>query len=143
VLYTALDHGVYKGKLHFRESGIGINQEKQAFSSLVRLQTKDYLKRRNLESAELEHTNLCGIWLHIGEYHLKVWRISDEDLEKAKVGATVLFDQFLFSQDGESNTADSSEGLLAVGQESPFDGVSSTSQVRRSEGDGMPLVHSG
>ena len=101
LVYAALQHGVSKAKAHFRKSGIGVDQEKQAFSSIVRLHAKQFLKKRNLESAELEQANLCGIWLRVGPYHLKVWRISDEDLQKAQVPASDLFEQFPFVQDGE------------------------------------------
>ncbi|MFL6465351.1 MAG: hypothetical protein ACJ73N_13190 [Bryobacteraceae bacterium] len=101
LIHAALEHGVTKAKYHFRRAGIGIDQEKQAFSSLVRLHAKQFLKKRNLESAELEQANLCGIWLRTGPYHLKVWRISDEDLEKAQTPASDLFEQFQFVQDGE------------------------------------------
>jgi hypothetical protein len=101
LIHVALEHGVTKAKYHFRRAGIGIDQEKQAFSSLVRLHAKQFLKKRNLESAELEQANLCGIWLRTGPYHLKVWRISDEDLEKAQTPASDLFEQFQFVQDGE------------------------------------------
>ena len=101
LIHEALEHGVSKAKSHFRRAGIGIDQEKQAFSSLVRLHAKQFLKKRNLESAELEQANLCGIWLRTGPYHLKVWRISDEDLEKAQAPASDLFEQFQFVQDGE------------------------------------------
>lgn len=101
LVYAALKHGVSKAKDHFRKSGIGVDQEKQAFSSIVRLHAKQFLKKRNLESAELEQANLCGIWLRVGPYHLKVWRISDEDLEKAQIPASDLFEQFQFVQDGE------------------------------------------
>jgi hypothetical protein len=101
LIYAALEHGVSKAKYHFRRAGIGMDQEKQAFSSLVRLHAKQFLKKRNLESAELEQANLCGIWLRTGPYHLKVWRISEEDLEKAQTPASDLFEQFQFVQDGE------------------------------------------
>jgi len=101
LVYAALEYGLSKAKYHFQRSGIGVDQEKQAFSSMVRLHAKQFLKKRNLESAELEQANLCGIWLRVGPYHLKVWRISDEDLQKAQVPASDLFEQFQFVQDGE------------------------------------------
>ena len=101
LVYVALEQGVSKAKYHFRKSGIGVDQEKQAFSSIVRLHAKQFLKQRNLESAELEQANLCGIWLRAGPYHLKVWRISEEDLIKAQLPASDLFEQFQFVQDGE------------------------------------------
>jgi hypothetical protein len=101
LVYAGLEHGVAEARAHFQQTGIGMQQEKQAFSTLVRLHAKDYLKRRNLESAELEHTNLCGIWLRIGNYHLKVWRVSDEDLEIASQPASGIFEQFQFLENGE------------------------------------------
>lgn len=101
LIQEALEQGISKARSHFRRAGIGTDQEKQAFSSLVRLHAKQFLRKRNLESAELEQANLCGIWLRTGPYHLKVWRISDEDLEKAQAPASDLFEQFQFVQDGE------------------------------------------
>jgi hypothetical protein len=101
LIYAALQEGVSKAKYHFSKAGIGTDQEKQAFSSLVRLHAKQFLKKRNLESAELEHANLCGIWMRVGAYHLKVWRISEEDLEKAQSPASHLFEQLPFVQDEE------------------------------------------
>jgi hypothetical protein len=99
--YAGLKHGVSEAQQHFKSAGITFSNEKQAFSSLVRLHTKDFLKKRNLESAELEHTNLCGIWLRAAGYHVKVWRVSEDDLKKASFPASPTFEQFQFLQDDE------------------------------------------
>jgi hypothetical protein len=83
-IVRALEHGLLEAQEHF-ESKL-LDHDGSAFSTLVRLHARDYLRAREMEAEgdlELERVNLCGLWMKIGRYHIKIWKISEDDLKKA------------------------------------------------------------
>jgi hypothetical protein len=101
-VYAGIEHGVAIAKDHFIQSGIVLTQEKQAFSSIVRLHAKHYLKKDKLESIEIEHTNLCGLWMRASGYKIKVWHLQDEDQDVLSIPCSRVFEQYMFMQDEDT-----------------------------------------
>jgi hypothetical protein len=87
-IIRALEHGLLEAAEHFDVKSLPFDGA--AFSMLVRLHARTYLKghrlnAENLETPDLkmESVNLCGLWLKVGRYHLKIWKIAARDLAKA------------------------------------------------------------
>jgi hypothetical protein len=51
-----------------------------AFSTIVRLHAKSYLRTKNLEAVEIEHVNLSGLSLRVPKYQIKMWKSEGSDL---------------------------------------------------------------
>jgi hypothetical protein len=77
-LYRAFEHGVYKGKTHFE--GESLDWDASAFSTIVRLHAKSYLKTKNLDAVEIEQVNLSGLSLRVPKYQIKMWKSEGSDL---------------------------------------------------------------
>lgn len=77
-LYRAFEHGVYKGKTHFE--GESLDWDASAFSTIVRLHAKSYLKTKNLDAVEVEQVNLSGLSLRVPKYQIKMWKSEGSDL---------------------------------------------------------------
>jgi len=77
-IYHAFEHGVFKGKTHFETEGL--EWDASAFSTIVRLHAKAYLKTKNLEPVEIEHVNLSGLSLRVPKYQIKMWKSEGSDL---------------------------------------------------------------
>jgi hypothetical protein len=77
-IYRAFEHGVYKGKTHF--DGEGLEWDASAFSTIVRLHAKSYLKTKNLHAVEIEHVNLSGLSLRVPQYQIKMWKSEGSEL---------------------------------------------------------------
>jgi hypothetical protein len=77
-IFRAFEHGVYKGKTHFE--GEGLEWDASAFSTIVRLHAKSYLKTKNLEAVEIEQVNLSGLSLRVPKYQIKMWKAEGSDL---------------------------------------------------------------
>jgi len=77
-LYRAFEHGVYKGKTHF--DGESLDWDASAFSTIVRLHAKSYLKTKNLDAVEIEQVNLSGLSLRVPKYQIKMWKSEGSDL---------------------------------------------------------------
>jgi hypothetical protein len=77
-IYRAFEHGVYKGKTHFE--GESLDWDASAFSTIVRLHAKSYLKTKNLDAVEIEQVNLSGLSLRVPKYQIKMWKSEGSDL---------------------------------------------------------------
>jgi hypothetical protein len=77
-IYRAFEHGVYKGKTHFDSENL--EWDASAFSTIVRLHAKSYLKTKNLDAVEIEHVNLSGLSLRVPKYQIKMWKSEGSDL---------------------------------------------------------------
>ena len=77
-IYRAFEHGVYKGKTHF--DGENLEWDASAFSTIVRLHAKSYLKTKNLDAVEIEHVNLSGLSLRVPKYQIKMWKSEGPEL---------------------------------------------------------------
>lgn len=83
-IIRALEHGLLEAREHFDIKSLP--RDGSAFSTLVRLHARHYLRNRRIDAGDdvvMERVNLCGLWLKRGRYHLKIWKISDDDLRKA------------------------------------------------------------
>jgi len=77
-IYRAFEHGVYKGKTHFESESL--DWDASAFSTIVRLHAKAYLKTKNLDAVEIEQVNLSGLSLRVPKYQIKMWKSEGSDL---------------------------------------------------------------
>jgi hypothetical protein len=108
-----LEHGLLEALEYFDSKSLRVDAS--VFSAIVRLHAREYLRGRQLnadaiesvdmkvESVNLkvESVNLCGLWLKIGRYHLKIWKISVHDLAKALERQNAVGQQLsLVDQDG-------------------------------------------
>src|ERR1035441_8137224 len=87
-IIRALEHGLLEACEHFDQKSLRFDGG--AFCMLVRLHARSYLQRRKLDAGDfdapdlkLESVNLCGLWLRVGRYHVKIWKTSPRDLLKA------------------------------------------------------------
>jgi len=71
-LYRAFEHGVFKGKTHFETENL--EWDASAFTMIVRLHAKSYLKTKNLNAVEVERVNLAGLSLRVPKYLIKMWK---------------------------------------------------------------------
>ena len=77
-IYRAFEYGIFKAKNHFATENL--EHEASAFSTLVRLHAKDYLRKKGLQAVEIEDVKLCGLSLKLDGYHIKMWKASDDGL---------------------------------------------------------------
>lgn len=82
-IIRALEHGLLEAREYFDTKGVGFDAS--VFSTIARLHAREYLRKQRIEAVDLEveQVNLCGLWLKAGRYHLKIWKISSDDLAKA------------------------------------------------------------
>jgi hypothetical protein len=83
-IIRGLEHGLMEARDHFETKSL--KMDASAFSTITRLHAKHYLNSLRFDAeadVEMERVNLCGLWMKIGRYHLKIWKISGDDLTKA------------------------------------------------------------
>jgi hypothetical protein len=136
-IYRAIDHGALKAKEYFDAEGI--EKESSIFSGLVRLHAREYLRNIGIETVKIEQVNLCGLFLRIPSYAIKMWKSEDESLPVPGTSTPKqeFYQQPLFS-DGteidELNLAvlwnlDSLDHLCAVWLACPKDGDEKSAEV--------------
>jgi len=88
VVIRALEHGLLEATEYFDSKALAVDGA--VFSAIVRLHAREYLKRCRLSAGDLdpvdlrvERVSLCGLWLTIGRYHVKIWKISAQELTRA------------------------------------------------------------
>lgn len=96
----ALEHGLLEAREYFDSKPVSFDAS--VFSTIARLHAREYLRARKLEAADLEveQVNLCGLWLKVGRYHLKIWKISSDDAAKALQRQTTGHQLPLVDEDG-------------------------------------------
>jgi hypothetical protein len=77
-IYRAFEHGVFKAKTHFESETL--EWDASAFSTIVRVHAKAYLKTKDLEAVEIEQVNLSGLSLRFPKYQIKMWKAEGSDL---------------------------------------------------------------
>lgn len=50
---------------------------------------------------EIEHTNMCGLWMRDGSFKIKVWHLQDGDYDVLREPCSPLLSQCVFYQDNE------------------------------------------
>jgi hypothetical protein len=84
-IVRALENGLLEARQYFEHKSL--QRDGAVFSAIVRLHAREYLRSRRFEAEDqdftVEQVNLCGLWLKIGRYHVKIWKISADDLAKA------------------------------------------------------------
>ena len=101
-IHRAFEHGAFKAKNHFDTENIEIDSS--AFSTLVRLHARDYLKKKGFDALEVEHVNLCGLSLKLPNYYIKMWKAVDDGLPAPghSEPKQEFYQQPLFPNDGEN-----------------------------------------
>jgi hypothetical protein len=101
-IHRAFEHGAFKAKNHFETENIEIDSS--AFSTLVRLHARDYLKKKGFDTLEVEHVNLCGLSLKLPNYYIKMWKAVDDGLPAPghSEPKQEFYQQPLFPNDGEN-----------------------------------------
>jgi len=81
-IIRGLEHGLQEARAYFDAKPVRFDAS--AFSILTRLHARDYLRKKSLDTTaiEIERVNLCGLWLKLGKYQVKVWKIGSDDLKK-------------------------------------------------------------
>jgi hypothetical protein len=99
-IIRALEHGLQKARAYFDAEPVQIDAA--VFSSIVRLHARDHLRKKSLDTAEIEieRVNLCGLRLRLGVYQIKIWKITPEDLEKGLKSEAYGKAQMEIVQDG-------------------------------------------
>jgi hypothetical protein len=82
-IIRALENGLLEAREYFDSKGL--NFDGAVFSAIVRLHARQYLNDHKLDAEDLqvEQVSLCGLWLKVGRYHVKIWKISSDDLARA------------------------------------------------------------
>jgi hypothetical protein len=101
-IYRAFEHGVFKARNHFETENI--EPDSSAFSTLVRLHARNYLKKKGFDALEVEHVNLCGLSLKLPKYYIKMWKAVDDGLPAPghSEPKQEFYQQPLFPNDGEN-----------------------------------------
>lgn len=101
-IHRAFEHGVFKAKNHFDTENIELDSS--AFSTLIRLHARDYLKKKGFDAVEIEHVNLCGLSLKLPNYYIKMWKAADDGLPAPGYSEPKqeFYQQPLFPHDGEN-----------------------------------------
>jgi len=81
-IIRALEHGLQEARAYFDVTSVLIDGA--VFSALVRLHARDYLRKKSLDTTdiEVERVNLCGLRLRLGTYQIKIWKVGLDDLKK-------------------------------------------------------------
>src|SRR5690349_3031449 len=74
-IYRAFEHGIFKARNHFDTEEL--QHDSSAFSTLVRLHAKNYLRKRGLEAVEIDEVSLCGLSLTLDKYVIRMWKSDD------------------------------------------------------------------
>jgi len=96
----ALEHGLQEARAYFDSKPV--RYDAAAFSVIVRLHAREYLRRKSLDTTEIEveKVNLCGLWLKLGTYQIKIWKIGPDDLKKGLASEAYGRAQLEIIQDG-------------------------------------------
>jgi hypothetical protein len=99
-LYRGFEHGLFKAKSHFETEDI--NKDGAAFSMLVRLHAREYLRKKGLEAVEIKKVNLCGLALDLPGYKIKIWKAADDaiPIPGHSEPKQEFYQQSLFEQEG-------------------------------------------
>jgi hypothetical protein len=97
----ALEHGLQEARAYFDKNPVRFDAA--AFSILVRLHAREYLHKKSLDTSEIEieRVNLCGLWLKLGRYEIKIWKISPDDLQKGLESENRRIETQLLLMDGD------------------------------------------
>jgi hypothetical protein len=100
-IIRALEHGLQEARAYFDEKSVRFDAS--AFSVITRLHAREYLRQRSLEAADIdvERVNLCGLWLRLGTYQIKIWKIGQDELKKGLANEFYGNAQMEFDLDGE------------------------------------------
>jgi hypothetical protein len=81
-IIRALEHGLQEARAYFDSTSVRFDAA--AFAVLVRLHAREYLRKKSLDASdiEVEQVSLCGLWLKLGKYQIKIWKIGASDLRK-------------------------------------------------------------
>jgi hypothetical protein len=81
-----LENGCFKATQYF-EMEKTVPFDSGVWSTLARLHAREHYNTCRLEATDLnvqvERVSLCGLRLKVGRYHLKIWKISPDDVAKA------------------------------------------------------------
>jgi len=101
-IHRAFEHGVFKAKAHFETEQL--ERDAFAFSTLIRLHAKHFLRGVNLEAVDIQRVNLVGLALKVGKYNIRIWKAEDSELPAAgdSTAKQAFYQQALaYDDDGE------------------------------------------
>lgn len=96
----ALEHGLQEARAYFDAQPVRFDAS--AFSVITRLHAREYLRQKSLDASdiEVEKVNLCGLWLQLANYQIKIWKIGPDDLRKGQQSEAYGKAQLVLVDDG-------------------------------------------